>query len=371
MNLIFLIFILETSSALITNLSSSSTKLNCLRNVNDSSNNPIISRGDVLSKAMLATVPITLHSLNPSESLALNRQDDDANISQSRNVLFDLPRQQPDTVRLYLCRHGQTENNRLHIVQGAHVDPPLNDTGRQMAVRLGQEFAALDRSFLRGNRNHEFSNIIFHSQLKRSTETASIAAQIVNGSEDSAKFRRISKMTLGQLNSLNEVDFGLNCEGRRETASVRMDIRRTYAAWALGNIDATSFCSDKSISRSDDLGETGRSVLQRAVSALTSLTQQAQDENVKSVVAVSHSVFLRTLLSLSMDLPLFEASILQQANGCINVLDLDPSKKPKIVGKKNLFLGGGFGTSSADFYLEVPYIEVVRINEKRHLSGLL
>ncbi|CAM9890775.1 unnamed protein product, partial [Heterosigma akashiwo] len=36
-------------------------------------------------------------------------------------------------VRLVLCRHGQTELNRLGKVQGRAQDPPLNDTGRAQA----------------------------------------------------------------------------------------------------------------------------------------------------------------------------------------------------------------------------------------------
>ncbi|KAI2490483.1 hypothetical protein MHU86_24106 [Fragilaria crotonensis] len=58
------------------------------------------------------------------------------------DCLLDLPPKPKDVVRLYLCRHGQTENNRLHIVQGSRVDPPLNNNGVLMAERL----AVLSRS---------------------------------------------------------------------------------------------------------------------------------------------------------------------------------------------------------------------------------
>jgi broad specificity phosphatase PhoE len=327
--------------------------------------NPILSREDVLSK-VAATAPILIC---PSASFALEEKPN------SRNVLLDLPPQKPNTVRLYLCRHGQTENNRLHIVQGAHVDPPLNDTGRRMAARLGQEFAALDRRLSKGVRSnnniHGLSKVIFHSKLQRSKETASIVGGMLNGSDDSFPTNPRYEHAAAQLmllDSLGEVDFGLHCEGRKET-TMRIDSYRRYANWAFGNIDATNICNGKDSASSIDQGETGRLVLQRAATALTSLLQQAQDQNSGSIIAISHSAFLRTLLSLSMDTPLLEASILQQANGCINVLDLDPSKKPKIFEKRsNLFIGG---SGPADFFLEIPHVKVVRINEKRHLSGLM
>ena len=62
------------------------------------------------------------------------------------DCLRDLPPVTRDCVRVYLCRHGQTENNRLHLVQGARVDPPLNDTGRQQASRIGKVLSRIDSS---------------------------------------------------------------------------------------------------------------------------------------------------------------------------------------------------------------------------------
>lgn len=337
-----------------------------------SSRNSILTREEVLSKA-LAIAPVVIRP-----PVCRSFEDN----FQSRNVLLDLPPQNPDAVRLYLCRHGQTENNRLHIVQGAHVDPPLNEIGRRMAARLGQEFAALDRTLSnRSISNHHilgFSKFIFHSKLQRSKETALIASDILNGSDFSfgASLLPMTAISpadkavkLSLLDSLGEVDLGLNCEGRKETAIVRTDMYRTYADWALGKIDTTNKCSSSSNIHTIGEGETGRSVLQRAASSLTCLLQKAQEQNVGSIVAISHSAFLRTLLCISMDTPLLKAAILPQANGCINILDLYPTKKPKLIGSKsNLFIGG---LGPSDFELEIPHLEVIRINEKRHLSGLL
>ena len=324
--------------------------------------NGILSRGEMMSNAAAAITPFALQTFYPLASFA----NEELRQVQSHNVLLDLPPRQPNTIRLYLCRHGQTENNRLHIVQGARIDPPLNDTGRRMAHRLGQQFAAL-----RALDDNEIPNLIFHSKLQRSRETASIAQHVINNndgiqSNPDERIRLTPRLNL--LDSLGEVDFGFNCEGRPETTSVRTGMHRTYAAWALGNLDATNFCSSTRTTNTQDQGETGRSVLQRAAATLTTVLEYAKTENTNAIIAVSHSVFLRTLLALAMDIPLFEASVLQQTNGCINVLDLDPKKKFKRIGNKsNLYLG----TGPRDFAIEIPHVNVIRVNEKRHLAGLV
>jgi len=314
---------------------------------------PLLSRRDVISNAV-ATAPILLY---PSVSLSLEDQ------TQSRNVLLDLPPQKPDTVRVFLCRHGQTEYNRLKILQGSRIDAPLNDKGRLMAARLGKEFASLNQSLSKGwnDKSTGLSKVFFHSNLQRSKETASIASEALNRSEQAVQ--------LSLLESLAEVDFGPSCDGKTQTYSVRSSIYRNYANWAMGHVDATNMCSDENRESSLDPGETGRVVLQRAATALTSLMRQAQEQNSGSIVAVSHSVFIRTLLSLAMDMPLLEVASIPQANCCINVLDLDPSKSPTRLSKKShLFIGG---SGPPDFNLEIPHVDVIRINEKRHLTGLL
>ena len=50
------------------------------------------------------------------------------------DCLADLPPILTNCVRLYLCRHGQTEYNRLKKVQGSRIDALLNDTGRKQAT---------------------------------------------------------------------------------------------------------------------------------------------------------------------------------------------------------------------------------------------
>lgn len=64
---------------------------------------------------------------------------------------------------LYLVRHGETDWNRAHRIQGS-TDIPLNDTGRAQALRAGR---------LLSRRNWDG---IYSSPLSRAIETASIIA---------------------------------------------------------------------------------------------------------------------------------------------------------------------------------------------------
>ncbi len=72
----------------------------------------------------------------------VNLQTNAAMIPTLEDCLLDLPPCPENYVRIYLCRHGQTENNRLHLVQGARINPPINEVGQQMAARIGQALSA-------------------------------------------------------------------------------------------------------------------------------------------------------------------------------------------------------------------------------------
>lgn len=66
-------------------------------------------------------------------------------------------------LRIYLCRHGQTDWNAQHRLQG-WTDIPLNEQGRQQAIQLRARFSGV--SFDR----------IYCSALQRSRETAELIA---------------------------------------------------------------------------------------------------------------------------------------------------------------------------------------------------
>ena len=135
------------------------------------------------------------------------------------DCLSDLPPLQPDCVRVFLCRHGQTENNRLHLIQGARADPDLNDFGKLQAQSLGQ---ALQRS------SSPRPSLFLHSDLKRAKQTATIAA---------SQFTNPSHIPIQMESVLSEVDFGQVAEGQ-PVKYYRGSMAAAYADWSIGRLDA-------------------------------------------------------------------------------------------------------------------------------------
>lgn len=132
------------------------------------------------------------------------------------DCLLDLPPITPGCVRLYLvCRHGQTENNRLHLVQGARVDPPINRNGYEQALRLGMAVSRLTRSASHGALPH----LAVQLRLCRARESAEVAIATASSQSTTGTPTGESMSKNGELPSLQEVDFGL-LEGK-DSSSLR------------------------------------------------------------------------------------------------------------------------------------------------------
>lgn len=70
---------------------------------------------------------------------------------------------------IYFVRHGETDWNKLKKHQGAEIDQPLNDNGRNQAE--------LTRQYLK---NHSPFDAVYSSPLTRAIETATIISQDFN-----------------------------------------------------------------------------------------------------------------------------------------------------------------------------------------------
>jgi len=157
------------------------------------------------------------------------------------DCLKDLPPVSEGCIRLYLCRHGQTENNRLRIVQGARVDPPVNVNGQAQAKNLG---IALGRASPK-------PELFFSSSLLRARMTAEIAANSLDfvdtkGTTSASSGKRVMPR---QLSSLAEIDFGPIADGQ-PISEVQKKIVETSTRWSIGDVDY----------RPDGGGDSGREV---------------------------------------------------------------------------------------------------------------
>ena len=174
----------------------------------------------------------TVHSSSPNIAVAVSEGNIDATAA-AWNGLQDLPTYDPKTtVRLYLCRHGETDFNRNNMIQGARIDPPINDFGREQAQRLGQvlarTIAVAPHSTLASATKSPV--LILHSPLLRAKQTAEVVAEQM-------RLRSTTTPTLRPLGSLAEVDFGGVAEGA-PVSQYRSELLALYTSWAVGNYQA-------------------------------------------------------------------------------------------------------------------------------------
>ncbi len=188
------------------------------------------------------------------------------------------------TTRLYLIRHGATTLTAEDRFAGA-TDVDLSDEGRWQAQALAARLAD-DRICA-----------IYCSPLKRTIETATIIAQPQG-------------LTPILRDGLREIDHGRWESLRR--SDVEAQFPGEYQAW-----------EEDPFLYAPLGGESGLSVMARALPVIREVVSQHQDEN---VAVVSHKATIRLLISslLGFD-PRGYRDRLDMAPACLNVLDFkDP-----------------------------------------------
>ncbi|GAB4340388.1 MAG: histidine phosphatase family protein [Flammeovirgaceae bacterium] len=110
----------------------------------------------------------------------------------------------------YIIRHGETEYNRLGLVQGCGVDADLNELGRLQAHAFYQMFSSIG------------FDKIYTSKLKRTHQ--SVYDFIKDG------------IPWEQLEGLNEISWG-NKEGRIITAEDDRAYHEMLSAWRRGELN--------------------------------------------------------------------------------------------------------------------------------------
>jgi probable phosphoglycerate mutase len=112
---------------------------------------------------------------------------------------------------LYFFRHGETELNRLHIIQGSGVDSDLNDTGRAQA-----------KAFYEFHHKQSFDFVVY-SALKRSKQT------VQHFLDDGLPFMSTPL--------INEINWGIH-EGKKMGPEMNVSYNWLVGEWSLGNFDA-------------------------------------------------------------------------------------------------------------------------------------
>lgn len=194
------------------------------------------------------------------------------------------------TLRLYVARHGQTDWNLAHRLQG-WTDRPLDDTGRRQAIDLAET--------LKGVR----LDAIYSSTLSRSRDTAEAVAG--------------SSMTIKSLPGLRERNYG-RFQGGSDTDP---DYLKRVNTWD----DAM------------DGGETLNQLLARARDSLDMIRREHPSGNVLIVAhRITNQMILRALLNLTPE----QAVKIEQGNDEVYLVEFDPGAKPRLW---KLVRGGNLG----------------------------
>jgi broad specificity phosphatase PhoE len=193
------------------------------------------------------------------------------------------------TLRLYVARHGETDWNLAHRLQG-WTDRPLDDTGRKQAIDLAESLKGVHL------------DAIYSSTLSRSRDTAEAVAG--------------SSMTVKSLPGLRERNYG-RFQGGSDTDP---DYLKRVNAWD----DAM------------DGGETLNQLLARARDSLDMIRREHPSGN---VLIVAHRITNQTILRALLNLTPEQAVKIEQGNDEVYLVEFDPGAKPrlwKLVRDRNL-----------------------------------
>jgi len=166
---------------------------------------------------------------------------------------------------LYIVRHGQTELNKLGIIQGRGVDSDLNEEGRKQA-----------QLFFEAYKSVPFDKI-YISELKRTQE--SVQPFIDLG------------IPFEKLSGLDELGWGIH-EGQAPTAENKAAFMQIMRNWLDGKLDEKF-----------EGGESPNEVKARQQEALKEIMSHPEE---KTVLICMHGRALRLLLCQLTNKPLTE-----------------------------------------------------------------
>jgi broad specificity phosphatase PhoE len=184
-------------------------------------------------------------------------------------------------VKIILVRHGETEWNKVHRIQGGASDTPLNEVGLRQAWQVAERL------------KNEKIEAVFSSPLQRALYTAQEIA-------------RHHQLKVSPLPAFREIDAG-SLEGFPSTAlKLRFD---------------EYICRDNHVQSSGQypLGEYICDVQKRSWEAVQDIAGKIEG----TVVIVTHYFVIMTLVCQILGLPLTQISRLRLGQGTITTFNLD------------------------------------------------
>ncbi len=189
------------------------------------------------------------------------------------------------TKTLYIVRHGQTELNKLGIVQGRGMNTDLNDEGRKQAALFFDAYkdVAFDK--------------IYISELKRTQQSIQ---QFIDLGIPYEKLEGLDEMAWGVL------------EGTESTPENRAAFLQVIREWVAGNLDVSL-----------QGGESPNQVKTRQEKAIATILSHPEEE---TVLICMHGRAMRLLLCWITGHPLTEMETYPHQNLILYKLTYDGDK---------------------------------------------
>ena len=180
---------------------------------------------------------------------------------------------------VYVIRHGETEYNKSHLMQGRGINASLNSTGKEQAKRIA-----------------DF--------LKDSSITKIVSSSLNRAIESAEPICIFFDQTLESYSDLDEMNFGV-LEGK-PSEEVKEELKFLHKNWSKGILDV-----------SPEKGENPIEVFERADTKINEILEACEDEH---IVFMLHGRLIRILLSKWLGLGLQNMHKVDHQNGAINHL---------------------------------------------------
>ena len=191
------------------------------------------------------------------------------------------------TKTIYLIRHGETELNRMGIVQGSGIDSDLNETGISQAIAFFETY------------QHIAFDKIYTSKLRRTVQSVQ---EFIN-----------LNLPFEQYEGLNEISWGEK-EGKAPNYQEDEFYLEVIANWGKGktNIPAAPF------------GETPEEVAARQKPVVDIILSRPEE---KTVLVAMHGRAIRILLTHLLNRPLSDMDAFEHSNLCLYKLTYSYQEK--------------------------------------------
>jgi probable phosphoglycerate mutase len=181
------------------------------------------------------------------------------------------------TKTIYLIRHGETEYNRIGVVQGSGIDSDLNETGIAQA-----------RAFFEAYQHINFDKI-YTSKLRRTVQSVQNFIDL--------------GIPYEQHEGLNEISWGEK-EGKVPNYLEDKYYLEVIANWGKGKTDVPAAPQ----------GESPEEVVVRQKVAFEKILSRSEE---KTILVAMHGRAIRILLTHLLDLPLSEMDTFEHTNLCL------------------------------------------------------